>query len=146
VKTTTVPVSAPKWFVIDATGQSLGKIAVKAASILRGKHKASFAPHQLCGDCIIVLNAGKIALPAKKTFRKTYYRHTGYPGNMKITGLAQMLERKPQYVIEHAVTGMLESNRLSKLMMKRLHVFAGNEHPYEAQKPEVLTLTPKKAK
>lgn len=140
MKTTTLPTSAPKWYVIDAEGQSLGKIAVKAATYLRGKHKASFSPHQLCGDQIVVINASKIALPPKKGMRKTYHRHTGYPGNMKHVTLEKMLERKPTYVIENAVKGMLEANRLRQQMVKRLHVFAGAEHPYEAQQPKPLPL------
>ena len=141
MKTTTVPVSAPKWYVIDAEGQTLGKIAVKAAFMLRGKHKATFSPHQLCGDQIIVINAAKVKLPPKKGLRKTYYRHTGYPGNMKVTSLTHMMERKPNYVIEHAVKGMLTANRLREQMLKRLHVFEDAVHPYDPQKPEPLSLS-----
>lgn len=141
MKTTTVPVSAPQWFVIDAEGQTLGKIAVKAASMLRGKHKVTFSPHQLCGDQIIVINAAKVKLPPKKGMRKTYHRHTGFPGNMKHTSLTHMMERKPTYVIENAVKGMLEATRLRQEMMKRLHVFVESEHPYEAQKPTALSLS-----
>lgn len=141
MKTTTVKPAAPKWHIIDAEGQSIGKIAVKAAMVIRGKHKATFSPHQLCGDHVIVINAEKVKLPPKKGLRKTYHRHTGYPGNMKHTSLTQMLEKKPTYVIENAVKGMLEANRLRQQMVKRLHVFVGAEHPYEAQKPSSLTLT-----
>jgi len=141
MKTTTVPVSAPAWFVIDADGQSIGKVAVKAATYLRGKHKASFSPHQLCGDQIIVINAAKLALPPKKGLRKTYHRHTGYPGNMKHTSLSHMMERDPQYVVENAVKGMLEDTRLRQKMMRRLHVFIDGAHPYEAQQPKPLSLT-----
>lgn len=141
MKTTTVPVSAPKWFVIDAEGQTLGKIAVKAASMLRGKHKVTFSPHQLCGDHIIVINAAKVKLPPKKGMRKVYHRHTGFPGNMKHTSLTHMMERKPTYVIENAVKGMLEANRLRQQMVKRLHVFVESEHPFEAQKPVPLSLS-----
>lgn len=141
MKTTTVKPAAPKWHIIDAEGQTIGKIAVKAAMVIRGKHKATFSPHQLCGDHVIVVNASKIKLPPKKGLRKTYHRHTGYPGNMKHTSLTQMLEKKPTYVIENAVKGMLEANRLRQQMMKRLHVFADGTHPYEAQKPSSLTLT-----
>jgi large subunit ribosomal protein L13 len=141
MKTTTVPVSAPKWYVIDAEGQSLGKIAVKAASMLRGKHKVTFSPHQLCGDQIIVINAAKVKLPPKKGIRKMYHRHTGFPGNMKHVSLDKMMERKPTYVIENAVKGMLEANRLRQQMVKRLHVFVESTHPFEAQKPEPLSLT-----
>ena len=141
MKTSTIKPAAPKWHLIDATGLTVGKIAVKAASMLRGKHKVTFSPHQLCGDHIVVVNAAKVLLPPKKGMRKTYYRHTGYPGNMKITSLTHMLERKPTYVIEVAVRGMLESNRLSREMMKRLHVFADAEHPYAPQQPAPLSLS-----
>lgn len=141
MKTSTIPVSAPTWHLIDAEGQSIGKIAVKAATLLRGKHKATFSPHQLCGDQVVIINAEKVALPPKKGLRKTYYRHTGYPGNMKITSLTHMLEKKPTYVLEVAVKGMLEANRLRQQMLKRLHVFAGSEHPFAAQKPAPLPLS-----
>lgn len=141
MKTSTIKPSEPKWHVIDAEGQTIGKIAVKAAMLLRGKHKVTFSPHQLCGDHVVVVNAGKIALPPKKGLRKTYYRHTGFPGNMKVASLTWMLEKKPTYVIEVAVKGMLEDNRLRQQMLKRLHVFAESEHPYVAQKPEPISLT-----
>ena len=141
MKTSTIKVSAPAWHVIDAKGETLGKIAVKAAMVLRGKHKASFSPHQLCGDHVIVINAAEIHVPAKKGLRKTYYRHTGFPGNMKIVSFDKMLERKPTLVIEHAVKGMLEANRLRQQMMRRLHVFANDQHGYEAQQPSPLPLT-----
>lgn len=141
MKTTTVKPSAPKWYVIDAEGQSLGKIAVKAATILRGKHKATFSPHQLCGDHVIVINAGKIKLPPKKGLRKMYHRHTGFPGNMKHANLNQMLEKKPEYVIENAVKGMLEANRLRQQIVKRLHVTTASEHDHAAQQPVLISLT-----
>lgn len=141
MKTSTVKPSAPNWFVIDAAGQSIGKIAVKAATLLRGKHKVTFSPHQLCGDHVVVVNASKVALPPKKGLRKTYYRHTGFPGNMKVASLTWMLEKKPTYVIENAVKGMLEDTRLRQQMLKRLHVFAEGEHPYAAQQPATISLT-----
>lgn len=141
MKTSNIPVSAPAWHVIDAEGQTIGKIAVKAAMLVRGKHKVTFSPNQLCGDHVIVINADKIKLPPKKGQRKTYYRHTGFPGNMKIVSLDKMLEKKPTFVIEVAVKGMLEDNRLRREMLKRLHVFAAPEHPYAAQKPVPVTLT-----
>lgn len=141
MKTSQIPVSAPAWHVIDAEGQTIGKIAVKAAMLIRGKHKVTFAPNQLCGDHVIVVNAGKVKLPPKKGIRKTYYRHTGFPGNMKILSLDKMLEKKPTAVIEIAVKGMLEDNRLRREMLKRLHVFASPEHPYEAQKPTSVSLS-----
>lgn len=141
MKTTTVPVSAPKWYLLDAEGQSIGKVAVKAATLLRGKHKASYSPHQLCGDQVVIINAAKLALPPKKGLRKTYHRHTGFPGNMKHTTLTQMIEKDPEYVVLHAVTGMLEANRLRQQMMRRLHIFAEGEHPYAAQKPVTLPVS-----
>jgi large subunit ribosomal protein L13 len=140
MKTTTVPVSPPKWLIIDAEGQSLGKVAVKAAMLVRGKHKPSFSPHQLCGEHVIVINAGKIALPPKKGMRKTYYRHTGYPGNMKVMRLDEAMIKKPTFAVENAVKGMLEANRLRQQMLRRLHVFADDKHPYDAQKPEPVSL------
>jgi large subunit ribosomal protein L13 len=141
MKTSTIPVSAPAWHVIDAEGQTLGKIAVKAAMLIRGKHKVTFSPHQLCGDHVIVVNAGKIKLPPKKGTRQMYYRHTGFVGNMKVTSLDEMLERKPTAAIELAVKGMLEENRLRQQMLKRLHVFASPDHPYAAQTPQTVSLS-----
>lgn len=141
MKTSTVPVSAPAWHVIDAEGQTIGKVAVKAAMMLRGKHKATFSPHQLCGDHVIVVNAGKVALPPKKGLRKTYYRHTGFPGNMKSASLTEMLEKKPTFAIENAIKGMLEDNRLRRDILKRLHVFAEAEHPFAAQQPAPLSVS-----
>ena len=140
MKTTTVKLAEPKWVVIDAAGMRVGKIATKAAMLLRGKHRPTFSPHQLCGDHVIVINVAKLELPPKKDIRKTYHRHTGYPGNMKHTSLGHMMEKKPTYVIEHAVKGMLASNRLAQQMMRRLHVFVDDKHPYEAQKPVPLPL------
>ncbi len=138
MKTTIVKPAAPKWLHIDATGKSLGRLAVLAANRLRGKHRATFAPHQLCGDHVIITNAGKVALPPKKGLRKTYYRHTGHPGGLKVTRLDTMIEKKPVEVIERAVKGMLPGNRLRQQMLRRLHVFAEAEHPYDAQKPTTL--------
>lgn len=139
MKTTTVPVSAPKWMIIDAEGQTIGKVSTKAAHLLRGKHRASFAPHQLCGDHVIVINAGKLSIPPKKVFRKTYYRYTGYMGNMKETTLKTMLAESPEKTIEIAVKGMLTNNRLRSRILKRLHVYVDAAHPYEAQKPQSVS-------
>lgn len=140
MKTSTIKPSAPAWYIIDADGQTLGKIAVKAATYLKGKNKPTYSPHQLCGDHIVVINASKIEMSPKKQYRKSYYRHTGFPGGMKIVGIAQMLEKKPTYVIEHAVKGMLPANRLAREMMKRLHVYADDQHKYNAQQPSPLAL------
>ncbi len=141
MKTSTIKPSAPLWYLIDADGQSLGKVAVKAAMMLRGKHKVTFSPHQLCGEHIVIINAAKLKLPPKKGMRKVYHRHTGYPGNMKHASLTLMMEKKPTYVIENAVKGMLEANRLRQEMMRRLHVYADDKHEYEPQKPQSLSLT-----
>lgn len=138
MKTSTVKVTAPKWYVIDAAGQNIGKVAVKAATYLRGKHKVTFSPHQLCGDQVIVVNAKDMYLPPKKGLRKTYHRHTGFPGNMKHTSLGIMFDKNPRQVVELAVRGMLPSNRLAREMLTRLHVYADANHPYEAQKPAPL--------
>ena len=141
MKTSFVKQPAPQWLLIDAEGQTIGKIAAKAATILRGKHRATFAPHMLGADHIVVINAAKVHLPPLKGLRKMYHRHTGYPGNMKHSNLTQMLEKKPTYVIEHAVKGMLPSTRLAQQMMKRLHVFADGAHTYDAQQPKSISLT-----
>lgn len=143
MKTSFVKQPAPQWLLIDAEGQTIGKIAAKAATILRGKHRATFAAHMLGADHIVVINAAKMHLPPKKGLRKTYYRHTGFPGNMKVASLTWMMEHKPTYVIEHAVKGMLADNRLSRQMMKRLHVFADDKHGYEAQQPKAISLSSK---
>ena len=140
MKTTTVPAPAPQWILIDAAGQRIGKVAVKAAVLLKGKHRPTYSPHQLCGDHVVVLNAAKVELPPKKGLRKVYHRHTGYPGNMKVANLTIMLAKKPTYVIEHAVKGMLPSNRLAIQMMRRLHVFVDDKHPYDPQKPISISL------
>ncbi len=140
MKTSTIKPSAPRWVILDAKGQSIGKVAVKAATLLKGKHLPTYSAHQLCGDHVIVINVAEVALPPKKSLRKTYHRHTGFPGNMKVTSLGIMLEKKPTYVIEHAVKGMLPSNRLAIQMMRRLHVFADATHPYDPQQPITLPL------
>jgi len=134
-KTTFAPVSAPQWLLIDADGQTIGRVAARSAYLLRGKHKPTFSGHQLCGDHVIVLNAGKLSLPPAKGQRKVYYKHTGYVGHVKVASLDQMIQKNPQWVIEEAIFGMLPKNSLRPRMMKRLHVFAENEHPYAARKP-----------
>jgi large subunit ribosomal protein L13 len=135
MKTSVVKPAAPKWFVIDAEGQIIGRIAAKAAHMLRGKHLPTFSPHQLCGDHIIVLNADKVATTPAKLQGKIYYSHTGHPGGFKARTLEKMLENSPEEVIELAVKGMLPANRLRAKMLKRLHVQVGTEHKYAAQKP-----------
>lgn len=139
MKTTTVPVSAPTWFVVDATDKTLGRLAARIAMVLRGKHKPSFSPHQLCGDHVIVLNAGKIAAHPKKLLNKLYYKHTGYLGHIHAKNLQTLLQDKPEEAMRQAVYGMLPRNRLRLQMMKRIHIFSGSEHPYAPQKPVPLT-------
>ncbi|MFH0769878.1 MAG: 50S ribosomal protein L13 [Candidatus Peregrinibacteria bacterium] len=140
MRTSTIPPKAPLWRIIDAEGKSLGRLAAKVAFVLRGKHRPTFSPHQLCGDEIVVINAAKLSIPPTKLYRKTYVRHTGYLGHIHTTDLKHMMERDPVIVIEKAVRGMLPKNRLRPRMLKRLHVFIGKEHPHEPQKPTPLSL------
>ncbi len=141
MKTTVLPVSAPAWFVLDAEGQSLGRIASKAAHVLRGKHKPSFSGHQLCGDHVIIINIQKLAITPAKARRKTYIDHTGYQGSLSRTSLGTMMEKKPLEVMQKAVKGMLPHNRLSSQMLKRLHLSVDDQHKYAAQKPQPLSVT-----
>lgn len=141
MKTSTIPASAPVWHIIDAEGQSLGRMATTIAHVLRGKHKASFSPHQLCGDQVIVVNAGKLKFDPKKLMQKEYVSHSGYIGHMKSTSLREMLEKHPDRVLTKAVQGMLSKNRLRSQIMKRLHVYLEAEHKHEAQKPTPLSLS-----
>lgn len=139
MKTSTVKPEAPKWILLDADGQNLGRLATKAASFLRGKHRPSFSPHQLCGDHVVIINASKLKFHPVKLRRKTYSKHTGYIGHLRTTSLDKMMQDRPTEVIERAVKGMLPSNRLRVSMLKRLHVFAEAEHKYDAQKPIPLS-------
>jgi len=128
-----------KWYVIDAEGQVLGRLAVEIARRLRGKHKATYTPHIDTGDYVIVVNADKVRLTGNKLEQKLYYRHTGYPGGLKTITAKALLQRKPERVLEIAVKGMLPKNRLGRRMLKKLKVYAGSEHSHQAQQPEVLT-------
>ena len=128
-----------KWYVVDATGCTLGRLSSEVAKVLRGKNKAIFTPHIATGDYVIVINADKIKVTGKKLDQKIYYRHSEYVGGMKETTLREMLNKKPERVIELAVKGMLPKGPLGRQMMTKLHVYAGAEHGHEAQKPEVLT-------
>lgn len=121
------------WTVIDADGQTLGRLATEIAGLLRGKHKPSFSPHLDMGDSVVVVNASKIRVSGNKLADKTYYRHTGYMGGLKERQLAEMLEKHPERVIELAVRGMLPKNKLGRKQLKHLKVYAGPEHPHEAQ-------------
>lgn len=130
----------PTWYVIDAEGQVLGRLASQIAQILRGKHKPTFTPHLQSGDFVVVINADKIAVTGRRMEQKVYYRHTQYPGGLKKTTLRQTLEGKhPERALEHAVRGMVMHNRLGARIMKRLKVYAGPDHPHQAQKPVVWT-------
>ena len=128
-----------KWYVVDAEGKTLGRLASEVANVLRGKNKPTYTPHIDTGDYVIVVNAEKIQVTGKKLDQKIYYRHSDYVGGMKETTLREMLNKKPERVIELAVKGMLPKGPLGRQMMTKLHVYAGAEHGHEAQKPEVLT-------
>ena len=127
-----------KWYVIDAEGKPLGRVASKAAHILRGKHKATYTPNIDCGDFIIIINAEKAILTGNKLDNKKYYNHSGYPGGLRERTAREMQEKYPIEMVERAVKGMLPHNRLGRQMYKKLFVYAGNEHKHQAQKPEVL--------
>lgn len=124
-----------KWYLIDADGQILGKLAVIASDILRGKNKPDFSPHMDTGDNLIIINAEKVKVTGNKTEDKKYYSHSWYPGGLTTTTFKEMIEKKPEYVIQHAVLGMLPKNRLQKEFIKKMKVYAGAEHNHEAQKP-----------
>ena len=128
-----------KWYVVDATGMTLGRLSSEVAKVLRGKNKPEFTPHCDCGDYVIVINAEKIAVTGKKLDQKKYYHHSDYVGGMKEQTLREKLDKKPEQVIEIAVKGMLPKGPLGRQMYKKLHVYAGAEHAHTAQKPEVLT-------
>jgi large subunit ribosomal protein L13 len=129
-----------KWHLVDADGQTLGRLASRIATILRGKDKPIYTPHLDCGDYVVVVNAEKIHVTGKKLDEKMYYRHSGYPGGLKAFTLREMLERTPERVITLAVKRMLPKNKLGRHMLKKLKVYAGPEHPHGAQNPEALEL------
>lgn len=128
------------WYVVDATDQILGRLASQVAQFLRGKHKPIYSPSVDVGDYVIVINAEKVRVTGRKLDQKFYYRHSGYPGNLKEIPLSRMLEEHPTWVIEHAVKGMLPKNRLGRKMVKKLKVYAGSQHPHQAQQPKPLDL------
>lgn len=127
-----------KWYVIDAEGKPLGRVASKAAHILRGKHKATYTPNIDCGDFIIIINAEKAILTGNKLDNKKYYNHSGYPGGLRERTAREMQEKYPIEMVERAVKGMLPKNRLGRQMYKKLFVYIGSEHPHLAQKPEIM--------
>ncbi len=128
-----------KWYVVDAEGQTLGRLSSEVAKVLRGKNKAIYTPHADCGDYVIVINADKIKVTGKKLDQKMYYRHSDYVGGFKETTLREMLAKHPDRVIEHAVKGMLPKGPLGSEIYKKLFVYAGPEHKHAAQQPETLT-------
>lgn len=128
-----------KWYVVDAQGQTLGRLASEVAKVLRGKNKPEFTPHVDTGDYVVVVNAAKVKVTGKKLQQKIYYNHSEYVGGMRETTLAEMMQKKPERVVELAVKGMLPKGPLGREMYKKLHVYAGPEHAQQAQKPEVLT-------
>ena len=128
-----------KWYVVDAEGKTLGRLASEVANVLRGKNKPTYTPHIDTGDYVIVVNAEKIQVTGKKLDQKIYYHHSEYVGGMKEATLREMMQKKPEFVITHAVKGMLPKGPLGRSMFTKLHVYAGPEHEQAAQKPEVLT-------
>lgn len=129
-----------EWLVIDAEGEVLGRLASQVAKILRGKHKPSFTPHVDCGDYVIVVNADKVRLTGKKMTDKVYVRHTGYPGGQRLANPADTLKRKPEFLLQHAVKGMLPKTRLGDALLRNLKIYAGAEHPHTAQNPRTIKL------
>lgn len=129
-----------KWYVVDAADKTLGRLAAEVAKVLRGKYKPTFTPHMDTGDHVIIINADKVRLTGKKLVQKVYFRHSGYLGGDKYTKAGDMLAKNPVRMVELAVRGMVPHNRLGSQIIKKLHVYAGSEHPHAAQKPEVLTI------
>lgn len=128
------------WYVVDAEGQTLGRLAARIAPILKGKHKPTYTPHLDCGDFVIVINADKVRVTGRKLDQKFYYRHSGYPGGLSSISLRDQLARYPERVIQAAVRGMLPKNKLGRRMIKKLKVYAGAAHPHQAQQPKPLEL------
>ena len=129
-----------KWYVVDADGKTLGRLASEVASVLRGKNKPTYTPHVDCGDYVIVINAEKVAVTGKKRNEKIYKKHTGYPGGLREITFDKLQQKKPEEIIRHAVKGMLPDGALGRQMFKKLKVYAGAEHPHTAQKPEILEI------
>jgi large subunit ribosomal protein L13 len=130
-----------RWHVIDATDVVLGRLASQAATLLRGKHKAIYAPHIDTGDFVIIINADKVALTGHKREQKLAYRHSGYPGGLRAVGYTELLEKNPERAVEKAVRGMIPKNSLGRQQLSKLKVYAGSEHPHAAQKPEPFQIT-----
>ncbi|MDH3307105.1 MAG: 50S ribosomal protein L13 [Acidimicrobiia bacterium] len=133
-----------EWLVVDATDLPLGRLASEVATILRGKHKPTFAPHLDAGDHVIVVNAEKVAVTSGKSESKIYYRHSGFPGGLREETFDRLLERRPEQIIERAVRGMIPKNRLGRQVLRKLKVYAGPDHPHEAQTPRAIELNIRK--
>jgi large subunit ribosomal protein L13 len=131
-----------EWYVVDADGQTLGRLAARVAAILRGKHKPIFAPHMDTGDHVVIVNASKVRLTGNKLEQKRYYRHSGYPGGLKTVPYTVLLSQRPSRAVERAVRGMLPHNRLGRQMIKKLKVYDGPTHPHAAQRPKTLDVGP----
>jgi len=129
-----------QWHLIDARGQTLGRLASQVAAILRGKHRPNFTPHLDLGDPVVVINAAEVVLTGRKLEQKKLYRHSGYPGGLRTISYADPMEKRPEFVVRKAVRGMLPKNRLGRKMLKKLRVYAGSEHQQEAQQPQPLTV------
>ncbi|MGH7906379.1 MAG: 50S ribosomal protein L13 [Candidatus Binataceae bacterium] len=127
---------ARRWVLVDADGRALGRVASRVATILRGKHRPDFTPHQDTGDFVVVVNAAKVRLTGDKALSKVYHRHTGFPGGIRTTTAGRLLESKPERLIEMAVRGMLPRNRLGRALFTKLKIYPGSEHPHAAQRPE----------
>lgn len=128
-----------KWYVLDAEGKSLGRVATEAARLLRGKHKPIFTPHLDTGDYVIIINADKAVLTGNKLSQKMYHRHSGYPGGLKSVPYGKLMESKPELAMEKAIKGMIPHNRLGRQLMKKVRIYSGADHSQQAQKPEVWT-------
>ncbi|MFQ3619671.1 MAG: 50S ribosomal protein L13 [Spirochaetales bacterium] len=129
-----------KWFIVDATGKRLGRLAAKVASILRGKHKPIYTPHQEVGDFVIIVNADKVEVTGRKRKSKLYYHHSRYPGGFRVESFEKVITRKPTFPLEAAIKGMLPKNRLGRKLFKNVKIYAGASHPHGAQKPEPLQI------
>lgn len=129
-----------RWYLVDARGETLGRLASRVAQILRGKHKPIYTPHLDTGDPVVIINAEKIELTGKKLDQKNYYKHTGYPGGLKETPVRRMLEKHPERVVEKAVWGMMPKGKLGRAMFRKLKVYAGESHPHDAQRPVAIDI------
>ena len=130
---------ARRWWIVDADGATLGRLATRVASALRGKHKAAFTDHLDVGDAVVVVNAARVRVTGKKLEQKQYVRHSGYPGGLRVENLGRLLARRPEEVVRRAVRGMLPRNRLGERMARKLYVYAGPDHPHAAQRPEPMS-------